>query len=95
VHGEANAIIHASRLDMIDSNLYLVGLDARTDAVVPDAEPCRMCKRLIINAGISRVIIQAGPRRLRRIDVRSWVKNDLGEFRRDRGRLVPTRRVGY
>ncbi|MBN2368984.1 MAG: dCMP deaminase family protein [Vicinamibacteria bacterium] len=95
VHGEANAIIHAARLDMIDSTMYLVGLDAWTDALVSDAEPCRMCKRLIINAGISRVIIQAGPRRIRRIDVRSWVKNNLGEFRSEGGRLVPVRRVGY
>jgi dCMP deaminase len=95
VHGEANAIIHASRLDMIDSTMYLVGLEARTGAVVPDAEPCRMCKRLIINAGIERVIIQSGPRRVRRIEVRSWVRSDLGEFKRERGRLVPVRRVGY
>jgi dCMP deaminase len=95
VHGEANAIIHASRLDMIGATLYLVGLDARSNAIMADAEPCRMCKRLIINAGIENVRIQAGSSRIRRIDVAAWVRDNLGEFRLDRGQLVPVRRIGY
>ncbi|HEX2973574.1 MAG TPA: dCMP deaminase family protein, partial [Tepidisphaeraceae bacterium] len=69
VHGEANAIIHASRLDMIGSTLYLVGLETMTNEVVADAEPCRMCKRMIINAGIECVVIQLGQEKIRRIKV--------------------------
>ena len=58
VHAEANAIIHASRNDMIGSVLYLVGVDKKTGELVGDACSCSRCKRLIINAGIARVIIR-------------------------------------
>ena len=95
VHGEANAIIHAARLEMLGATLYLVGLDSRTDALVTDAEPCRMCKRMIINAGIERVVIQTGPGRMRKVSVRDWVRTNLGEYRKSNGRLVPVRPKGY
>ena len=55
VHAEMNAIIHAARSDMIDSTLYLVGLDAQDGNIVEGARPCKICKRLIINAGIKTV----------------------------------------
>ena len=58
VHAEQNAIIHASREQMLDATLYLVGIDAKTTDYVEDACPCALCKRLIINAGIKRVIIR-------------------------------------
>ncbi len=50
MHAEANAIIHASRSEMTGATLYLVGKEARTGELVPDANSCSMCKRLIINA---------------------------------------------
>ena len=95
VHGEANAIIHASRLDMLESSLYLVGLETDSDEIVDDAEPCRMCKRMIINAGIDLVVIQAGEGKVRRVKSAQWAKDNLGEFRTIRGRLVPVRPEGY
>ena len=49
-------IISASRRDMVGSTLYLVGRDARTGALLGDATSCAMCRRQVINAGISRVI---------------------------------------
>ena len=52
VHAEANAIISASRRDMIGATIYLVGRDARTNELLSDAMSCSMCKRQIINAGI-------------------------------------------
>lgn len=56
VHAEANAIIHATYTDMIGSTLYLAGIDAMSDAPLPISEPCSMCKRLIINAQIEKII---------------------------------------
>jgi dCMP deaminase len=50
VHAEANAIISASRRDMIGATIYLVGRDARTNELLRDAMSCSMCKRQIINA---------------------------------------------
>ena len=76
VHAEANAIIHASRNDMIGSVLYLVGVDKKTGELVGDACPCSMCKRLIINAGIARVIIRNTPDKYTEIDVQDWIEND-------------------
>ena len=49
VHAEMNAIISASRRDMIGSILYLACNE-------PNAFPCVICCNLIINAGISKVI---------------------------------------
>ena len=58
VHAEANAIIHASRNDTLGGTLYLVGKNAADNSYVENAAPCSMCKRMIINAGIVRVIIR-------------------------------------
>jgi Deoxycytidylate deaminase len=56
VHAEANAIIHAPRSNMLGSTLYLVGKEKSTGDYVQNANPCAMCKRMVINAGIRLVI---------------------------------------
>jgi dCMP deaminase len=76
VHAEANAIISASRNDMIGSVLYLVGREMATGELVANANSCSMCKRLIINAGIDRVIIRDTATDFRVIHVRDWIFND-------------------
>lgn len=53
VHAEMNAIISASRSEMIGGTLYLYGEENGQRIF---AEPCPICKRLIINAGIKEVI---------------------------------------
>ena len=54
VHAEMNAIIQAGRLAK-DSDLYLVGLENEAEI---NAEPCSLCKRVIINAGIKNVHVK-------------------------------------
>lgn len=76
VHSEANAIISASRKDMIGATLYLVGKDVKTKEYVEDANSCSMCKRLIINSGITHVIIRDSKERFREINVESWINDD-------------------
>lgn len=76
VHAEANCIISASRRDMIDSTLYLVGIDVKTGELVKDANSCSMCKRLIINAGIEKVVIRDTIDNYRIINVCDWVEKD-------------------
>ncbi|NFG39634.1 cytidine deaminase [Clostridium botulinum] len=76
VHSEANAIISASRKDMIGATLYLVGRDVKTREYVENANSCSMCKRLIINAGISYVVIRKDKENYLKIDVEDWIKND-------------------
>lgn len=82
VHAEQNAIIHAARKDMIDATLYLVGKDVVTNHYVENAEPCSLCKRFIINAGIKYVVIRDGEDTYRKLHVSSWIDSDetLNEF---------------
>lgn len=54
VHAEANAIINASREEMEGATLYLAGFE--NGKRLEHAAPCEMCARLIVNAGVDRVI---------------------------------------
>ena len=76
VHAEANCIISASRHDMIGSTLYLSCLDAKTGQLYGDVEPCSMCKRQIINAGIETVYIRVTSSAYKVMRVSDWVDND-------------------
>ncbi len=76
VHAEANAIISASRNEMLGSTMYLVGIDCATGKYVENANSCSMCKRLIINAGIDHVIIRDSADEYRIINVKKWIDND-------------------
>ena len=76
VHAEANAIISAPRDKMIDATLYLVGKEVSTGDYVKNAVCCSMCKRMVINAGIARVIVRDDHDRFREIDVQDWIIND-------------------
>lgn len=76
VHAEANAIISAPRDKMIGASMYLVGVDAGTKEYGKNLNSCSMCKRLIINAGISTVYIRDDKDHYRVIDVNQWVVDD-------------------
>lgn len=54
VHAEQNAIISASRQEMIDSKLYIAGLES--DGSYADPTPCLICAKMIVNSGIKEVI---------------------------------------
>lgn len=76
VHSEANAIIAASRDQMLGSTLYMTCLDSKTGEVVPDTNSCAMCKKMIINAGIDTVIIRNTPTSYKIVEVREWLEDD-------------------
>ena len=76
VHAEANAIISASRRDMVGSTLYLVGKDAQTGVLLGDATSCAMCRRQVINAGISKVVIRKTKTEFDVVDVQDWVQQE-------------------
>lgn len=76
VHAEANAIISASRDKMLGSDLYLVGKEVSDGSYVANSCSCSMCKRMIINAGIERVIIRDNKDEYRIIMVQEWIDND-------------------
>ena len=77
VHAEANAIISASRREVLGSTLYMVCRDPNTGELIPGSTSCSMCRRLIINAGIAKVVIRDTPEDYRVVDVRAeWIDRD-------------------
>jgi len=56
VHAEQNAIISASRRDTIGSTLYLVGFENGKKIPSEQIKPCKICEKMIINSGISKVV---------------------------------------
>lgn len=76
VHAEANAIIAAPRDQMLGSTLYMACVSPATGELVPDTTSCAMCKRLIINAGIERVVIRDTADAYRVVMVSEWVEHD-------------------
>ena len=77
VHAEANAIISASRREVLGATLYMACQDPKSGALLPGSTSCSMCRRLIINAGIARVVIRDTPTECRVIDVqREWIDQD-------------------
>ena len=77
VHAEANCIISAARKDTLDATLYMACRDPKTGELIPDSTSCSMCRRLIINAGIKRVVIRDTPTEYRVVDVeKEWIDED-------------------
>ena len=56
--------------------LYLVGKNAQTGEILGDATSCAMCRRMVINAGIVRVVIRKTPMEFEIVDVAQWVEGD-------------------
>ena len=76
LHSEANAIINASRDQMLGATLYMSCTDPKTGLLVEGTNSCMMCKRMIINAGIAQVVIRDTPTEYRVIDVQEWIDDD-------------------
>ena len=77
VHAEANAIISAARSETLGATLYMVCKDPKTGELIPGSTSCSMCRRLIINAGITRLVIRDTPTEYRTVDVqKEWVEED-------------------
>ena len=76
VHAEMNAIISAARRDTLGATLYLAGREAASGELLHDATSCSMCRRLIINAGIDRVVIRNTQTGYSVVHVEDWIRED-------------------
>ena len=76
VHAEANAIISAARRDMVGGTLYLAGKDASTGRLLHDTSSCSMCRRLVINAGLEKVVIRRTKTEFHVVHVEEWIAED-------------------
>lgn len=76
VHAEANAIISAPRDQMLGATLYQTCVSPEDGSIVGNICSCMMCKRMIINAGISKVIFRNTKDEFYTVDVKDWIEND-------------------
>ena len=73
-HSEMNAIINASKEEMKGATLYLVGVEP--DGSYTNADCCAMCKRVIINSGIEKVVAKQKNGMHIVIPVKEWIEHD-------------------
>jgi len=66
----------AARRDTLGSTLYLAGREAKDGSLLHDATSCSMCRRVIINAGITRVVIRNTQREYSVVQVEDWIRED-------------------
>lgn len=76
VHAEANAIISASRSELLGATLYMTCVNPETQQLIPESTSCSMCRRLIINAGIERVVIRETATTYSVVEVSKWIEED-------------------
>ncbi len=75
VHAEANAIIRASQEELSGATIYISGVGGE-DGCECESEPCMMCKRMILNARIAKVVYSNGKGGLRKINPLRWARSD-------------------
>lgn len=76
VHSEQNAIIAASRDQMLGATLYMACIDPADGSLVSGTSSCMMCKRVILNAGIAKVVIRDTKEDFRVIETSEWITDD-------------------
>lgn len=76
VHAEANAIISAPRDQMLGATLYQTCVSPENGSIVGGICSCMMCKRMVINAGITTVIFRDTRDDYRIVDVQEWIDDD-------------------
>ena len=77
VHAEQNAIISASRKDMIGGTLYSVQYRTDTGKYEENSGCCQMCRKMIINSGIKQVVVRGeNDKEYKVISVQEWIDND-------------------
>ena len=76
VHSEANAIIAAPRDQMLGATLYMACVSPADGSLVGGVTSCMMCKRMVINAGIAKVVLRDTKDEYRIVDVQEWIDED-------------------
>jgi len=75
VHAEMNAIINSARagVSLLGGDMYVYG-ERKPSGEKVDAYPCFICKKMIINAGLKRLIYSTKEGEIRISQVADWVK---------------------
>ena len=80
VHAEENAVVNAARngSNVLGGTLYIAGIDKEGNLV--EAIPCSRCKRILINAGIEKVVIRKENGEIKYIFTQDWVGEDTRNY---------------
>jgi dCMP deaminase len=75
VHAEMNAIVNAGRagVSLFGGDMYIFHRDKKNQPT--DSYPCFICKKLIINAGLNKVICSTREEGIKIFNVEDWVKD--------------------
>lgn len=76
VHAEANAIIAAPRDQMLGATLYQSAVSPTDGSLIPGMCSCMMCKRHILNAGITTVVYRDTKDEYRIVNTQDWIEDD-------------------
>ena len=76
VHAEQNAVIAAPRDQMLGATLYMVCVSPTDGAVLGGVSSCMMCKRILLNAGIEKLVVRDTATEYRTIRVADWIEDD-------------------
>ena len=76
VHAEQNAIIAAPREQMLGATLYMACVTPEDGQIVGGLNSCMMCKRVILNAGIEKLVVRDTATEYRVIRVADWIEDD-------------------
>ncbi len=73
-HSEMNSIINAARagVSLLGGDIFIYAENAKGEMI--DAFPCFICKKMIINAGLSRVVCSTKEAGIKIFQVSDWVK---------------------
>jgi len=91
VHAEQNAIINAARsgVSLLGGDMYIFGSVPETGEVV-NAWPCFICKKMLINAGLKRIVCSKSGGGFDIFSIEEWVRDwqvgDIVDDRRQYGR---------
>ncbi len=90
VHAEQNAVINAARagVSLLGGSMYIYGTVYGEDRPI-NAFPCFICKKMIINAGLDRIVCSTagGKKKVFRVSqwASDWTKGDILDDRHQYG----------
>lgn len=94
VHAEQNAIVNAARagVSLLGGDIYIHGSVPDQDKPI-NAFPCFICKKMIINAGLDRVVSSTEGGGMNVFRVADWIKdwqvNDIIDDKHQYGQIFP------
>jgi dCMP deaminase len=76
VHAEQNAIINAARagVSLLGGDIYIYGTSMNSGEAI-NAFPCFICKKMIINAGLDRIICSTADKKFMIFRVEDWIQD--------------------